>query len=832
MWTPLWNMTHYRPARLRCTLAMLALMLIRPRLTYSQVDVLTYHNDNARSGQNTNEPILAPSNVSASRFVKLFSHSVDGFIVGQPLYLQNVPVPGSGSHNVVYVATMHDSVYAFDADDSAGSNSMPLWTVSFINPGTSVTPVPVADAGCAGVTNFTEHGVIGTPVIDSITGTLYLVAKTKENANYVQRLHALDVATGKEKLGGPVVVAASVSGAGDGGTTVSFDPLRNMSRTALLLDNGVLYVTFGSNGCKQVRNRGWVIAYDASKLQPLGALTTAPNSTDAAIWQGGSGPAADRSGNIFLETGDGLFDANTGGVDFGDSILKISLSGGGLSVTDYFTPFNQAFYNQNDLDLGSVGPLLLPLHLGPHPLLLVGSGKDQTIYLVDQVNMGHFNPIDNSQIVQTVAPLSSPARYGAPAYWNGFLYFAQALGVIAYSFHDGLLSNSPVLRSPRIDYSIGPPSVSASGTNNGILWFIRRIAESAATLYALDATNLSTELYNSDQAGTRDTLGPVAHFAVPTIANGKVYVGTTSELVVYGLTGRPAVSLSPSSLTFESQTVGTTSAAQSLTLTNSGNATLNITSVAVALPFTQTNSCGASVPAGAKCTINVTFAPTSGGSLTGTLTIADNAAGSPQTVAVSGPGADFSLSSAPGSPTSQTVSPGQSAAYKLNLSPLGGFNQTVSLSCSGAPVQSTCLVSPSSVMPSGSMPASVSVTVSTTTPSATARGEDRMPPSLKRLPQLPWCIGFASLLGFLTGSLWLAGVGHDARKHELTGRLPLAVAVFIMLLVVGTSCGGGGAGGMRNAGTSAGAYTLTVTGTSTSGSVTLTHNLQLGLTVQ
>jgi hypothetical protein len=822
-------------SRLSCALTILGLALLRPPLTYGQVSVLTYHNDNARSGQNTNETILAPSNVNSSQFAKVFSHSVDGFIVGQPLYLQNVSVPGSGSHNVIYVATLHDSVYAFDADNNTGGNSEPLWTVSFINPSVGVTSVPITDAGCGGVTQFTEQGVIGTPVIDPNSGTLYLIAKTKENGNYVQRLHALDVGSGKETPRGPVTIAAEVTGNGDGGATVSFDPLRNMSRTGLLLDNGVLYATFGSNGCKDITNRGWVIAYRAFLLQSLGAFSTEPNSTNAAIWQSGSGAAADASGNVFFETGDGLFDGNTGGPDFGDSILKMSLSGGGPSVTDYFTPFNQAVFNQNDLDLGSVGPLLLPDQPGNHPHLLVGSGKDQTIYLVDRDNMGHFNPVDNSQIVQTVAAFSSHERWGAPAYWNGLLYFVQAIdGVIAYSLSGGLLSNQPVSRTPRGYQLTATPSVSASGTNNGILWFISRTdRRSLGTLHAFDATNLSTELYNSDQAGVRDTLGPVAHFGVPTIASGKVYVGTQSELVVYGLTG-PAAALSPLTLTFAKQPVGTTSAPQTITLTNAGAAPLTISSIAVGPNFTQTDSCGASVPAGAKCTISVVFAPTSSGNLTGTLTIADNASGSPQTVPLSGTGADFSLSAASGSSTSQTVAPGQSATYTLNLSPAGGFNQAVSLSCSGTPAQSTCSVSPSTITPGGTAPVPVTVTVSTTAPSAATPGVNRTPPPLKRLPQVLWFLGVASLLGFLTGSRWLAGAGRDAPKHQPSGP-SVPVGVVTILVLLWSSCGGGAMGpssNTSNPGTPAGTYTLTVTGVSTSGSASLTRDLKLSLTVQ
>ena len=319
-------------ARVAAVIAMAALPLSGS--AEAQVNVVTYHNDNARTGVNANETVLTPSNVNKNNFGKLFTQGVDGIVVGQPLYLSNISIPGSSeTHNVVYVATQHDSVYAFDADNNVGINAQPLWHVSFINPAAGITTVPGTVQGCTGVTAFTELGIVSTPVIDPNTGTLYVIAKTDENGTFVHRLHALDVATGQEKFNGPVKLKATFRT--NTGSVATFKDLYQMNRPGLLLVNGTIYAGFGSNGCNY-GNQGWVLAYDALTLQQVGAFDTSPVKGLSSIWQSGAGLTADSAGNIYAETGEGGFDADMGGQDFGSSVLKLTQTPNGLPLTDYF----------------------------------------------------------------------------------------------------------------------------------------------------------------------------------------------------------------------------------------------------------------------------------------------------------------------------------------------------------------------------------------------------------------------------------------------------------------------------------------------------------------
>ena len=490
------------------------------------VAVLTQHNDNGRTGLNAKETILTTANVKVSTFGKLFAQPVDGLIVGQPLYVPQVALPGLGKHNVVYTVTQHDSVYAFDADDNTGSNAAPLWSVSFLNVAAGATTVPISDQGCGPTTKFTEIGILPTPVIDTATGTIYVHAKTKENGNYVHRLHALDIATGQEKFGGPTVIAASVAGRLG---TVNFDNLSQMERPALLLVGGTVYLSFGSSGCDGGPVHGWVMAYDARTLKQTVVFNTSPDDPEGrnAIWQAGAGPAADASGNLYFETANGPFDAASGGRDYGDSFMKLTMGSSGLTVADYFTPFNQQFLRANDIDLGSSGLVLLPDQPGAHPHLVVGSGKEGSVYVVDRDNMGHYNAVDNSQIVQFLDHTVG-SMFSSPAYWNGTVYLAgQVNGLQSFSIRNGLLTPASQA-GPTCCMHV--PSISANGTSEGIVWIV-----DSNTLDAFDAIDLTHKLYTSKQAGTRDLLGTTAHFNVPTIANGKVYVGADLQLAVYGL---------------------------------------------------------------------------------------------------------------------------------------------------------------------------------------------------------------------------------------------------------------------------------------------------------
>jgi hypothetical protein len=550
----------------------------------SYTGTFTYHNDNARTGQNLNETILTWVNVNQAQFGKKFSYPLDGIAYASPLYVANVLIPGQGGHNVVYVATEHDSVYAFDAD---GLIPTPLWKVSFINL-PAITTVPSADTGdCCDLTP--EVGITGTPVIDQGTGTLYVVAKTKEGTTtYVQRLHALDITTGAEKFGGPVVISASVPGTGDGNDgqgNVPFNALRENQRPALLLSHGVVYIGFASHADNPPYH-GWVLGYDAHTLQQVMTYNNTPNGSDGGIWQSGGGLSADSAGNIYFVTGNGTFDANIPmGADYGDSVEKISPSG---SVLDYFTPHDQATLSAADLDLGSCDALLLPDQAGLHPHLLVTASKGGTIYLIDRNNMGRFNPINDNQIVQSLPNIfpnpggSTGGNFSVPVYFNGFVYFSPVAGTIqAFQLSNGLLSIAPTSQSAAaVPYAFpgGMLAMSANGTTNGILWAVERVnATTPGVLHAYKATDLGVELYNSNQAGSRDTLDIAAKFNIPLVANGKVYVASVSQLTVYGPSEASAgFSVSPSSLTYTG-TVGGPNQVLGVTVTNTGTSTLTVT---------------------------------------------------------------------------------------------------------------------------------------------------------------------------------------------------------------------------------------------------------------
>jgi hypothetical protein len=499
----------------------------------SQVSVITEHNDNARTGQNVSETFLTPDNVLKKYFGKLFTQNVDGQVVAQPLYLPGVSIPGAGTHNVVYVATQHDSVFAFDADNNLGGNSSPLWTISFINPNAGITTESGTDEGCGNGTGFSEIGIMGTPAIDNTTNTLYVVAKTDENGSYIFRLHALDVTTGQEKFGGPALITGSVVNSFD--KTVSFVARRQAQRPGLLLLNGNVYIGFGSNGC-DFSAHGWILSYDAGTLQQTGVFNTTPDvSHGGSVWQSGTGLAGDSDGNVYFATAAiGDFDADTGGMDFGDTVLKLQLSGGALGWVDYFTPYNQNFLNASDLDLGSGGVVLLPDQDGPNPHLLLAAGKESVIYLVNRDNMGQYNSATDD-IVQEL-PTTLGEIYSAPIYWNGMVYYIgrQNHPMQAFSLSAGMLSTAPVLQSSAIN-DRGLPSLSADGATDGIIWLVRGPNYTNAWLTALNATNLAITYSSNQPAGNRDILGPVAHFATPTITNGKVYVGTTTQLAIYGL---------------------------------------------------------------------------------------------------------------------------------------------------------------------------------------------------------------------------------------------------------------------------------------------------------
>jgi hypothetical protein len=497
----------------------------------AQVSVTTQRYDNARTGQNLSESILTPAKVNVSTFGKLFARDVDGYIVGHPLYLPNISIPGRGTHNVVYAATMHDSVYAFDAANNTGANAQPLWHVSFTNPAVGITSVPIADQACPNVNNFTEIGVVAAMVIDPATSTLYVIAKTEENGAFVHRLHALEVATGKEKFGGPVQIVGSVPYAGG---TFTFKDKFQMARPGLVLVNGVVYVTFGTEGCKYSTNAvGWMMAYNATSLKQFGIFTTNPkDGYGAGIWQAGVAPAADSAGNLYFATADGPFDADAGGSHFGDSVVKLHLDTT-LGWLDYFTPYNQAYLYRQDLDLGSGGVILLPDQLGSHTHEMIAVGKEGSFYVVDRDQLGGYNPNGNSQIPQFI-PFATGEVDGVPVYWNNTVFVGgQKFPLQAYALTNGSLSAVPIYTATVNFVDPGGLVLSANGDNNPILWATngRGIA---ARLYAFDALNLN-QLYNSAQQASRDGINGAPHFATPIVADGRVYVGAQHNLIVYGL---------------------------------------------------------------------------------------------------------------------------------------------------------------------------------------------------------------------------------------------------------------------------------------------------------
>jgi hypothetical protein len=504
----------------------------------SGVNVMTYHNDNPRTGQNLGETILTPSNVNATNFGKLFVISVDGKVDAQPLYLTQVSMPNQGTHNVLYVATEHDSVYGFDADSGTE-----LWQVSMLGAGESASD----DHGCYQVTP--EIGITSTPVIDPKAGphgTIYVVAMSKDGSgNYHQRLHALDATTGAEEFGGPQNIQATFPGTGDNssGGNVVFAPGHYEERAGLLLLNGVVYTGWSSH-CDFRPYTGWVMGFDQSTLAQVSVLNVTPNGNEGSVWMSGAGLAADTAGNIFLLDANGTFDSAFDGNgfpaqgDFGNAFLKISTANQRLSVADYFEMFNQGAENGSDEDLGSGGALVLPDltdGAGQTRHLAVGAGKDSNIYVVDRDAMGKFNSSKNNVYQEIQGGLSSSV-FSMPAYFNNTVYYGAAGDRIkAFAISKALLGSTPASQTGNaFGYPGATPSISANGTNDAILWAAEN--GSTAVLHAYDATNLSHELYNSNQAsGGRDQFGAGNKFITPMITNGKVYVGTTNGVGVFGL---------------------------------------------------------------------------------------------------------------------------------------------------------------------------------------------------------------------------------------------------------------------------------------------------------
>jgi hypothetical protein len=534
------------------------LMSLAPAPALAQTSVVTQHNDAGRTGANLTETVLTTTNVNVSQFGKLFERTVDDEIYVQPLYVPGVNIPGVGVRNVIFVATNNDSVYAFDADNPAAS--APFWRVTYTNAAAGILPVSRTDVGqaCGTYADFAGNiGITGTPVIDGATGTMYFVTKTKENGTFTQRLHAIDIRDGSERAGSPKLIQASVPGTGDGrdaNNNIAFNARTQNQRAALLLDHGTVYIAWASY-CDQGPYHGWILGYDATTLALNTIYNTSPDGGLGGIWQSGGGLAADVAGNIYALTGNGTFNGGSGGASFGNSFLKVSPTG---TLLDWFTPFNWSFLNSTDEDLGIQNPLLVP-----NTNLVIGGGKEGVLYVVDRTNMGHVRASDNGQIVQSFQASSSGRMNGSPVFWNGPNYgpaiYVWPAGdpLKVYKFASGTFVTPATAQSTALAPGGMPGgnlsiSANAGSAGTGILWATlsrggdANHAPQPGVLRAYDASNITRELWNSEQNATRDRLANFSKFASATIADGKVFVPTlSSRLVVYGLLSPSAGNTAP-----------------------------------------------------------------------------------------------------------------------------------------------------------------------------------------------------------------------------------------------------------------------------------------------
>ena len=504
--------------------------------------VLTYHNNNLRTGWNSNETALTLKSVNSTTFGKLFVIPADGLVDAEPLYAPAINIPGNGTHNVLFVATEHDSVYGFDADSGT-----PLWHASMLGTGETTSD----RRGCGQVSP--EIGVTSTPVIDLTAGphgTIYAVAMSKDSSgNYHQRLHALDITTGAEEFGGPKEIQAQYPGTGDNSQNgfVIFDPKQYTERAGLLLLNHLVYTSWASH-CDDRPYTGWIMSYNETTLAQQSVLNVTPNGSEGAIWAAGAGLAADSNtkGNIFFLDANGTFDTTLDGNgfpvngDYGNAILKLSTKKGKLAVADYFNMYNTVSESDADEDLGSGGAMVVPNFKdanGTLHELVVGAGKDRNIYLADRTNMGKFNPNNNSQLYQELSGALSGSVFSAPAFAEHKIYYGavgDSIKAFAFNASGQLNSTLASATSTRFGYPGATPSISGSSVRNSILWATENT--SPAVLHAYSANDLSVELYNSNQAsGGRDQFGSGNKYIAPMIANGKVYVGTTNGVGVFGL---------------------------------------------------------------------------------------------------------------------------------------------------------------------------------------------------------------------------------------------------------------------------------------------------------
>ncbi len=654
------------------------LTVLLPATAGAQVSIITERYDNARTGANLGEAILNTSNVNVSQFGKLFSYTVDGSIQAQPLYVPNVTVAGQGTHNVLYVVTMNDVLYAFDADSSSVNGGV-LWSMDFRNAGAHVTAIPITDIVGANNLNIVGNvGIESTPVIDLSSNTLYLVARTKEvsgsTTNYVARLHAIDITSGNEKFGGPVVIKAS--------SPVTFDSLHQNQRSSLALVNGMVLFSWASHEDQNVWY-GWIMAYNAQTLQQASAFCTTSGDSAGGVWMSGRAPAVDSNGNAYYASGNGGWD---GVSNFGDSVMKFSTTSGILSFTDYFTPDDYALLASGDLDLGSSGPMLIP---GTN--LLVHGGKESIFYLMSLSNLGHEQS-GNNQIVEHFSTTGG-AIHGGPVFWNRtggpgptMYVWPNNISLQAYQFTGSAFNSNPISQSTIMapsGSSGGVLTLSAEGSmaGTGIVWSSMPLSQDGdhgtvqGVLRAFDANDLTTELWDSTINSTRDSMGLWPKYSPPTVVNGKVYMASFSNVLsVYGLLASTS-----------DFTIAGSPGSQSVAAGGSTTYTVNVGSLN---GFAGSVSFSASgLPTGATATFNPASVTGSGSSTLTVQTSSSTPTGSP-TLTITGtsgslvhtttvtlivappPAPDFTIS---GSPSTRTVIAGGSTSYTATVTAVGGF---------------------------------------------------------------------------------------------------------------------------------------------------------------
>ncbi len=584
-----------------CPLALCALCMTRPSLpaqTPTPVPVLTWRYDLTHAGQNTDETALTPQNVNVNSFGKLFAMPVDSTVYAQPLYVPNITMSDGNVHNVLFVCTENDSIYAFDADSNGGADANPIWQVSLLTSAhgasAGATAVPWSDTDSPDVAPTV--GITGTPTINPAANIMYVVAATKENGTYYSRLHAINIVTGAEEPGSPVVVTATVAGTGNGssGGQLTFSPLWENQRTALDYYNGYVYFGYAAHGDNGPWH-GWVFAYNATTLAQSAVLCLSPNGDGAGVWAAGAGMPIDddaTGGRMFLVTGNGTnttyppFNASS---ELGESVVDISLANGGLTPTDAFTPFNYETLNSHDWDLGSGGILMVPDQQGAYPHILVEGGKEGRITVLDRDDLGGNNGSASSDAtaLQEITGITPEGEgfWNTAAYWNGNVYLWPEFGSpMLFLMNSGVMSTTASSTDTTITSNFPSPSfsISSNGTADGVAWAVRSDqfnTDGPAVLYAWDANELTSTIYESDTNSTRDAAGPANKFSIPIVTNGKVYVAANGEVDVYGLlNGEPsaaAPTITPNGGTFASTatvTLATTTADANIYYTLNGTA--------------------------------------------------------------------------------------------------------------------------------------------------------------------------------------------------------------------------------------------------------------------